>query len=194
MRPPLVILAGGAARRMGGGLKGLLPLGDTTLIGSALARLAPQAEAVALNANDPGLEAMNLPILRDTVPGRPGPLAGVLAAMRWAGGLGAARVATAAADTPFPPKDLLARLAEARAPVAMAATSDPARGRLRHPVFALWDVTLAEALEEALERGTRRVVAFADAHGNRDVDFPDEATFFNVNTPEDLVAARRMLP
>ncbi|MGR3542604.1 MAG: molybdenum cofactor guanylyltransferase MobA [Hasllibacter sp.] len=192
MKPPVVILAGGASRRMGGGLKGLAPLGGTTLIESALSRLRPQAGEMALNANDPGFEGLGLPILPDPVAGRPGPLAGVLAAMLWARDRGAARVATAAADTPFPPADLIARLTAVGAPIAMAATPDPERGRLRHPVFALWDVALADALEAALAEGTRRVVAFADAQGCRDAEFDDEAAFFNVNTPEDLAAARAM--
>lgn len=190
---PAVILAGGAARRMGGGDKGLLLLGAGTVLSSVIARLEPQAGALALNANgDPArLAYLGLPVLPDTVPGLPGPLAGVLAAMRWAGALGAARVATAAADTPFLPPDLIVRLEAAGPGIVIAAAPDPERGTARHPVFALWPVLLADALEAALAGGTRKVLAFADAQGWDEARFPNGGAFFNVNTPCDLAEARR---
>lgn len=190
MSVPAVILAGGAARRMGGGDKGLLPLGGGTVLSSVVARLAPQAGPLALNANgDPARFAgYGLPVLPDTVPGRPGPLAGVLAAMRWAG---TGRVATAAADTPFLPRDLIERLAAAGPGIVVAAAPDPERGVARHPTFALWPAALADALEAALAGGTRKVLAFADAHGWDEARFDDGAAFFNVNAPADLEEARR---
>lgn len=189
-RPPAVLLAGGAARRMGGGDKGLLALGPTTVMGSAVARLSPQVSALALSANgDPArFAALGLPVLPDETPDRPGPLAGVLVAMAWAVSLGAERVLTAAADTPFPPEDLAARLAAAGPGVVLAATPGG-----RHPVFGLWPVALRDDLRAAIEGGTRKVVAWTDRHGAVDAVFPDDAAFFNVNTPEDLAAARAMV-
>ena len=189
--PPAVVLAGGAARRMGGGDKGLLPLGRSTVLGHVVERLRPQVGPLALNANgDPArFDALGLPVLPDPVEGRPGPLAGVLAAMDWAAGLGAERVATAAADTPFPPDDLIVRLAAAGEGVVLAATPGAA-GPLRHPTFGLWPVALRDDLRAALGRGVRKVVAWADPHGAAQALFPDEAAFFNVNTPEDLERAR----
>ena len=195
--PPAVILAGGAARRMGGGDKGRLPLGGGTILSSVIDRLAPQAGPLALNANDdPARFAdLGLPVLPDPVADRPGPLAGVLAAMRWAAGLGAEAVVTAAADTPFLPCDLVPRLllAAEGAPIALAATPHPERGRVRHPVFGLWPVRLAPELEAALADGVRKVVVFAEAHGVADAMFPDEDAFFNVNTPGDHARAREMV-
>ena len=195
-QPPAVILAGGAARRMGGGDKGRLALGNGTILSSVIDRLAPQAGPLALNANDdPARFAdLGLPVLPDPLPDRPGPLAGVLAAMRWGAGQGADMVVTAAADTPFLPCDLVPRLllAAEGAPIALAATPHPGRGRVRHPVFGLWPVALADALEAALADGVRKVVVFAEAHGVADALFPDEDAFFNVNTPEDLARAREM--
>ena len=195
--PPAVILAGGAARRMGGGDKGRLPLGGGTILSSVIDRLAPQAGPLALNANDdPARFAdLGLPVLPDPVADRPGPLAGVLAAMRWAAGLGAEAVVTAAADTPFLPCDLVPRLllAAEGAPIALAATPHPERGRVRHPVFGLWPVRLAPELEAALTDGVRKVVVFAEAHGVADAMFPDEDAFFNVNTPGDHARAREMV-
>jgi molybdopterin-guanine dinucleotide biosynthesis protein A len=191
---PAVILAGGLSRRMGGGDKGLLPLGGGTVLSAVLARVAPQARTVALNANgEPGrFGALGLPVLPDPVPGHPGPLAGVLAAMDWAASLGADRVLTVPGDAPFLPLDLLERLGEA-GPAAMAASA----GR-SHPVCGLWPVSLAEALRRDLARGLRKVAGFAEAAGAVPVEFPvppgGPDPFLNLNTPADLAAARRWMP
>lgn len=193
-----VVLAGGRATRMGGGDKGLLPLGDGTLLDHVLDRLGPQVQSVALNANgDPArFEHYDLPVLADSVERHPGPLAGVLAGMDWAAGQGATQIVTVAADTPFFPRDLVARLQDASFgmthPLALAAT--PGReGRLdRHPTFGLWPVALAQDLREALEAGTRKVVLWTDKHEGRSAVFAAEHDpFFNVNTPDDLAEAQR---
>lgn len=200
-RPPGVILAGGRATRMGGGDKGLLPLGDGTLLDRVIARLAPQVSGLALNANgDPSrFASLGLPVLPDSVAGYPGPLAGVLAGLDWAAGEGAETLVTVAADTPFFPPDLVARLeAEARGmahPLVLAATPDPDRGRVRHPTFGLWPVALRDDLRDALGDGLRKVVLWTDRHGGREAlfDAPGRDPFFNVNTPDDLQAAEAML-
>ena len=190
---PAVILAGGLSRRMGGGDKGLRPFGTGTVLSAILERLAGQAEPLALNANgDPArFAALGLPVLPDPVEGHPGPLAGVLAAMEWAAGLGAAVVLTVPGDAPFLPRDLARRLGQARAPAF--ATS----GGRRHPVAGLWPVALAHALRRDLAEGQRRVETFARAHDACVVDFPVPADgpdpFLNLNTPEDVAAAVRWL-
>ena len=87
MTKPLgVILAGGKATRMGGGDKGLLPLKDGTLLGHVIARLRPQVDEIALNANgDPQrFSQLSMTVLPDSIDGYPGPLAGVLAGLDWA--------------------------------------------------------------------------------------------------------------
>src|SRR5690606_20990586 len=150
--PPCVILAGGQARRMGGGDKGLLPLGSGRVIDHVIARLAPQCGALAINANgDPARFAdFGLPVLADPVPGQPGPLAGILAAMDWAAGLGAGVVVTAAADSPFLPRDLVARLVAATTHGGAVAESPDGTGRMRaHPTFGLWPIGLRGALADA---------------------------------------------
>ncbi|WP_306133294.1 molybdenum cofactor guanylyltransferase MobA [Roseivivax marinus] len=201
MTAPLgVILAGGRATRMGGGDKGLLPLGGATLLDQVIARLAPQVAGMALNANgDPARFAdWGLPVLPDSVADYPGPLAGVLAGLDWAAGQGAETIVTVAADTPFFPRDLVARLqAEAGgmdAPLALAATPDLRRGTARHPTFGLWPVALRDDLRAALGDGVRKVVLWTDRHDGREAlfDGPGEP-FFNVNTPEDLEAAQEMI-
>ncbi|TNC74197.1 molybdenum cofactor guanylyltransferase MobA [Rubellimicrobium roseum] len=190
---PAVIVAGGLARRMGGGDKGLRPWGGGTVLSAIVARLRPQAGPLALNANgDPGrFAALGLPVLADPVEGRPGPLAGLLAAMLWAEGLGADRVLTVPGDAPFLPSDLARRLAAAGAP-AIAASA----GRT-HPVAGLWPVELAAPLRQDLAGGLRRVESFARAQGANAVEFPvprgGPDPFLNLNTPEDVAAALRWL-
>lgn len=200
MKQPVgVILAGGLASRMGGGDKGLLPLGDSTLLDQVIDRLRPQVADLALNANGDAERflTLGLPVIPDSVDGFAGPLAGVLAGLDWAAALGADSIVTAAADTPFFPCDLVPCLqlaAEGMAhPLALAATPDPKRGKARHPTFGLWPVALREDLRAALQDGVRKVVMWTDRHDGRIAMFPDEVAFFNVNTPEDLIRAEAML-
>lgn len=203
-RPLGVILAGGLATRMGGGDKGLLPLGHGVILDHVIARLAPQVGAMALNANGDSARfaRFGLPVLPDPLPEYPGPLAGVLAGLDWAAGLGAERIVSVAADTPFFPRDLVVCLqaaAEGQAhPLVLAATSGDAQtrsrsrsGLVRHPTFGLWPVALRHDLREALEGGLRKVVLWTEKHGGREAVFDTPGDpFFNVNTPEDLARAQ----
>lgn len=190
-----IILAGGRGLRMGGGDKGLLPLAGRPMLAHVIARLAPQAAPLAISANgDPARFAgFGLPVLPDTEPGHPGPLAGVLAGMDWAACLGAAQVLTAAADTPFLPQDLAQRLAEGGG-FALAASPDAAGALRVHPTFGLWPVALREGLRQALRAGTRRAAGWALDHGAVPVAFAAQPfdPFFNVNTPSDLARAERL--
>ncbi len=193
-----VILAGGRATRMGGGDKGMLPLGGQRIIDHVVDRLGPQVGGMALNANgDPARFAgLGLPVLADSLPDWPGPLAGVLAGMDWAAAKGADAVVSAAADTPFLPRDLVAGLQAAAGPSGLAlAASRDAEGKLwRHPTFGLWPVALRDDLRAALEGGLRKVVIWTDTHGAGTAEFGAEGVdpFFNVNTPEDLEAAEAL--
>ncbi|MFO8127175.1 molybdenum cofactor guanylyltransferase MobA [Yoonia sp.] len=195
MKQPLgVILAGGLATRMGGGDKGLLPLGQGTILSHVIARLEPQVAGLALNANgDPTRFAgLHLPVIADSIAGFAGPLSGVLAGLDWAAEQGATHIVTAAADTPFFPCDLVPQLLTA----AEQAGTDIALSRSpggRQPTFGLWPTALRDDLRQALQDGLRKVVVWTDKHGAAIADFPDDAAFFNVNTPEDLTKAESML-
>jgi molybdopterin-guanine dinucleotide biosynthesis protein A len=207
--PPGVILAGGLASRMGGGDKALLTLAGRPLLAHVIDRLAPQVAGLALNANgDPARFAgFGLPVLGDSIAGFPGPLAGVLAGLDWAAGQGAECIVTAAADTPFFPRDLVARLCDAavgQAHQLVLATTPRAGGDLksggrrgvdRHPTFGLWPVALRDDLRGALAGGLRKVVLWSDAHGGREALFAADGgePFFNVNTPADLERAAGMV-
>lgn len=195
-----VILAGGLARRMGGGDKALLKLDGRTLLDRIVDRLSPQIGPLALNANgDPArFTRFGLPVIPDTVEGFAGPLAGVLAGLRWAKDQGCSHIVTAAADTPFFPADLVERLRQAaeenHQPIALAATHDPQRGLSEHPTFGLWPVALADDLEHSLKDGLRKVIVWTSRHGAARAVFDDAGPlpFFNVNTPDDMAEAERI--
>ena len=189
-----IILAGGQARRMGGGDKALLEIAGRPLLAHVIDRLSPQVGEIAINANGEASRfgAFDLPVIADTVEGFVGPLGGVLAGMRWAAARGHTHIASAAADTPFFPADLVEKLRSAKGtqPISMAATDDPERGLSEHPTFALWPVDLADDLEYALTKGNmRKVIVWTSRHGCARAVFGGDYPFFNVNTPEDLARA-----
>lgn len=189
-----VILAGGQGRRMAGGAdKALLPLAGAPLLAHVIDRLEPQVERLALSANGEAgrFAGFGLPVLPDAEAA--GPLAGLLAALRWAGPLGASAVLSAPVDGPFLPPDLCPRLclAAENAPEGLALAS--AGGRL-HPTYGLWPVALAAPLAEFLASGVKpKVLDFARAHGAVEAVFADDGAFENLNTPDDLARAEALL-
>lgn len=198
-----LILAGGLSRRMGGGDKALRMLGGQQMLARVIERLRPQVGSIVLNANgDPARFAtFGLPVVADTIPDFAGPLAGVLAGMRWAREYvpEARWIVSAAADTPFFPLDLVARFHDAVADksdrIVLAVSDDGT-----HPVFGLWPIALADDLERALHAGTRKILAWTDTHDTVLVKFaPFQAggravdPFFNANRPEDLAEAETIL-
>lgn len=202
MKQPFgVILAGGLATRMGGGDKGLLPLGRGTLLSHVIDRLEPQVAGLALNANGDAarFSSFGLPVVADSIEGFAGPLAGVLAGLDWAAEQGADAIVTAAADTPFFPPDLVPQLLlkgeGMEHPLVLAATPNNRRGQVRHPTFGLWPVALRNDLRAALQGGLRKVVLWTEKHQGREAVFPVTKfdPFFNVNTPEDLKQAEALL-
>ena len=192
-----VLLAGGQARRMGGGDKCLRPLGGRTILEHVIARARPQVAALVLNANgDPVRFArFGLPVAADVVEGFAGPLAGVLTGMAWARANrpGCAWIATIATDTPFFPEDLVARMREAVAGADLACARSNGRA---HPVFGLWPVRLADDLRRAMvDEEIRKVDVWTARYRLAEVDFAAEPfdPFFNANRPEDLAEAERLL-
>lgn len=185
-----LVLAGGASRRMGRDKAGLRLVGQT-LIARAVARLAAQVAAVAIAGDpaDPLLAAAGPPVLADPLPGRAGPLAGILAGLEWAAARGAARMQVVPVDAPFLPDDLVARLAAVTDGVAVA----HAGGR-PHPVVVQLPVALRGDLAAFLAGGgSRAVQAWLDAHAPVAVAFQpangEADPFLNINTPEDFAAA-----
>lgn len=195
---PGVLLAGGLARRMGGGDKPMRMIGGRTILARVIARLAPQCDGLILNANgDPSrFAAFGLPVLADSVADFPGPLAGILAGLDWVASNrpGAAWMLSAAADCPFLPRDLVARLSQARAEQG-ASLAVAASGGQSHPVIGLWSVALREELRHALiKEDVRKIDRWTARYPLATVTWPARPLdpFFNANTIEDIAEAERL--
>jgi len=191
-----VILAGGLARRLGGGDKAMRMVGGQTVLARLIGRLTPQVTRLILNANEDAARfaEYGLPVVGDDLPDRPGPLAGVLAGLDWAAQSApdVRWVVTVPGDAPFLPEDLVARLRAARGEATLACA---ASGGRRHPVVTLWPVTLRHDLRRALvDEDLRKVGAYVGRNDPAVVEWPVEGVdpFFNVNTPADLVEADRI--
>lgn len=193
-----LILAGGLARRMGGGDKPMTRVGGATILSRAIDRMRPQCAGLILNANgDPARFAdTGLPVIADDVPDFAGPLAGILAGLDWAATHvpDVTDVASVPGDCPFLPRDLVTRLHQVRAaaslPLACARS-----GEWRHPVVGLWPVALRADLRAALTgEGLRKIELWTARHGVALAEWPDAPVdpFFNVNAPEDVAAAERL--
>jgi molybdenum cofactor guanylyltransferase len=198
--PPTLglVLAGGLARRMGGGDKAMIRIGGKTILERVLARLRPACVHIVLNANgDPArFASYQLPVVPDSVPDFAGPLAGILAGLDWAAEHAPhiAWMASVPGDCPFLPEDLVARLHAVRAgegtPLACAQSGD-----WRHPVAGLWPVALRDDLRRALvDEGLRKIEVWTARHGVAIAAWPDKPVdpFFNVNTPEDAAVAEKL--
>jgi len=194
-----VILAGGLARRMGGGDKPLRVLGGQPLLAHVLARLTPQVPAVILNANgDPArFAAWGLPVVADGLPDHPGPLAGILAALDWAAEhrVDLPFVASVPGDSPFIPSNLVARLHDVRVAAGVPLACARSDGQT-HPPIGLWPVSLRQDLRAALLAGERKIDRWTARHGVAHADWPTTPydPFFNANAPEELAEAALLLP
>jgi len=194
-----VLLAGGLARRMGGGDKPMKTIAGRTILERVIERLKPQCDQIILNANGDAsrFASFGLPVVADTIEGFAGPLAGVLTALDWTA---AHRpdvewVLSTATDCPFLPHDLVARLQHARisegAQLAVAASGDQV-----HPVIGLWNVALREDLRHALVvEDMRKIDRWTARYKLATVTWPDKPIdpFFNANTIEDLAEAERLV-
>jgi molybdenum cofactor guanylyltransferase len=198
--PPTLglVLAGGLARRMGGGDKTLQEIGGIPILARVLSRFRPQCSQVILNANgDPArFTRFGLPVVADDVPDFAGPLAGILAGLNWAvrQAPDIEWMASVPGDCPFLPRDLVARLHTARI-AAGTALACAKSGGWRHPVAALWPINLRDDLRRALrEEGLHKIEIWTARHGVAVAEWPDYPIdpFFNVNRPQDLAEAERI--
>jgi len=195
--PPTVglVLAGGRARRMGGGDKALIKVGGVAIIDRVLERLRGACHTIVLNANGDlaRFARYRLPVVADSIPDFAGPLAGILAGLDWAAAHAPATewLASVPGDCPFLPRDLVARLYAARA-AASSALACAQSGDWRHPVVGLWRVDLRDDLRHALAvEGLRKIEIWTARHGIALASWPDQPfdPFFNVNTPDDAATA-----
>jgi molybdopterin-guanine dinucleotide biosynthesis protein A len=188
---------------MGGGDKSLLDVAGKPMLAHVIQRLSSQVQKLAINANgDPErFSAFGLPVVPDTVSGFVGPLAGVLAGMRWsrANAPEVHWIATAAGDAPLLPEDLVARLLATALERSASVVFAQSYGEV-HPVIGLWSVALADDLNEQLLGGVRKVLRWSDRHASAVVEFApvrirdrELDPFYNANTPHDLDLLRSLL-
>ena len=170
---------------MGGGDKPLLAIAGRPMLAGIIAALHPLPVAISANGDPARFTRFGCPVLDDGAFAGQGPLAGLLAGLEWGSTHGAEWLLSVPGDTPFIPRGLVDALAPAPACAASM--------NRRHPLVALWPIACREPLRALLGRpGSRAVGAFAQAVGMRVVDFPAMPfdAFTNVNTPEELAAAR----
>ena len=201
---PGIILAGGLSRRMGGGDKGLLMLGETNIIERVINKISPQVGSLAININGDSsrFPDYKLPIISDSIKGYLGPLSGILAGMEWAFKNGNRYIATVAADTPFLPDDLIKRLhamvKSKNLNIGIAASRILSGDDVFiHPTFGIWEVALKDDLRDALANDTRKIMFWAKKF-KLDYYYFDTSDklsdpFFNINTPDDLEEAKYRL-
>ena len=191
-----VLLAGGLARRMGGGDKPLRTLGGKPILDHVVTRARPQVADLLLNVNgDPArFAAYGLPTAGDVIEGHAGPLAGILTGMEWARTHHpeAEWLASFATDAPFFPETLVARLRGAVAAEGADMACAQSGGRT-HPVFAIWPIALADDLRAAMTQEDMRKIDAWTARYH--VEFPTTPIdpFFNINKPENLTEAEALM-
>jgi molybdopterin-guanine dinucleotide biosynthesis protein A len=200
--PPTLglVLAGGLARRMGGGDKARIEIGGVSILDRVLATLSGRCTDIIINANgDPARFAdTGCTVVPDNVPDYPGPLAGVLAGLDWLAeqNNGVEWLLSVPGDCPFLPDDLVERLHEARRKMGAGVPLACARsGEWRHPVVGLWPLALRKDLRKALvEEGLRKIEVWTGRHGIAVADWPARPAdpFLNVNTPEDAARAQAL--
>jgi len=194
-----ILLAGGLARRMGGGDKGLKTILGQSILSRIAAIIKPQCAGLLVNANGEAerFADFGVPIVPDDVPGFAGPLAGILAGLDW---IAAHRTECTYAisiptDTPFLPADLVTRLEKARVQ-AGAEIACATSGGWTHHVIALWPVTLRHDLRHALvDEDIRKIGRVIQRFKMAYADWPVEPydPFFNANEPQDIATAEKIL-
>lgn len=187
-----VILAGGKARRMGGGDKGLVELCGKPLVEHALEALDPQVDTVIINANRnrERYAAYGYPVVADSRRGFQGPLAGMLSCLEAAE---TEFIVTVPCDSPLVPDDLVARLfrqlSEEQAEISVAHN-----GARMQPVFTLMSASLAASMQAFLDRGERKIDRWFEGHRLAVTDFSDKPDCFrNVNKPDELAQMEEQL-
>lgn len=183
-KPTGLILAGGRGRRVGGRDKGLLPYRGRALVEWVLERLTPQAGEIFISANR-NLDAYTrygYPVLVDSLPEYPGPLAGIREGLK-----AATRdwLLAVPCDMPRLPLDCVERLLQA-AVARGAQAAYPRVGGTDHYAVLLAHKSCAGALDGYLQSGGRSVHGFLTAVGALAVQFGAAEDFINLNAPADF--------
>ncbi|WP_025898288.1 molybdenum cofactor guanylyltransferase MobA [Sneathiella glossodoripedis] len=191
-KPPCVILAGGLSRRMGGEHKFLKPLGRKSLLEHVIDAVKPQVSDILINSNT-NIDETRYPVRADSFAGNLGPLCGILTGLEYFSEIGteATHMLCVPSDAPFIPLDLVDRLSDVLSGSSYSIAMAYSNHRI-HPVVSLWPFSLLDDLRNALEQeDLRKILVFAERYSLRSAEWEagDLDPFFNINRPEDLVAA-----
>ena len=187
-----VLLAGGKSRRMGRD-KRSLAVGEETLLARSLAALRSVFEHVlVVEAHDSAAIETDARVLRDLVPDC-GSLGGLYTGLKQAG---SEWVFAAACDMPFLDS------ATIRYFVGLKHEGDVVMAKLRHglqPMHALYHRSCLPVMESLIQARDFKIHRLADDPSLRvrlvlpeelRLLDPDARSFYNINTPDDLDAAR----
>ena len=184
---------------MNGADKAMMILAGKALVQHVIDRVRPQVDDLLININsDPSrLAGLGCEVVSDGMPDFPGPLAGILAGLKWTreNRPDTDWLVSCACDCPFLPSNLVSRLVgaakRAKVPIAVAAG-----GARHHPVVAAWRSDLPlDAHDILLTRAMRKVDHLIDSFANVRVEFSAEPLdpFFNINTPQDFSRAEALI-
>ena len=191
-----VIMAGGKSSRMNSIDKALMEINEQTLLSIAINKATHQTQYIVLNSNrDPSIfKNYNIKVIKDTISNHPGPLAGVLTGIEWfyKNNKKIKWVVSVPVDSPFFPNNLFNKLYESVIKSKKLIGVSSSNGRI-HPVFSIWNISLMQPLQEALNNNIRKIDLFTKSYNPAVVDFSSSVDpFFNINTPEDLIIANNL--
>ena len=189
-----VVLAGGKSKRFGQN-KSEVKLGKKTLLEHTLNKIKSKFNKIIIVSNKNLVK--NYTVISDCIEGQLGPLVGVLSAMKWIkkNNFSYSWVVTFPCDTPFFNISIIDEFTKVSRSndsyLYFAKTEEK-----RHNIFGLWSLKLAETLEEdIIKNNFRKVEKWADKIGVKTINVLHDNIdpFFNINTEEDLIEAKKIL-
>jgi len=194
-----VILSGGLSRRMDNRNKAFIKLANKPLFEYVLENISAQCDTVIINSNCNGeqFEQYQLPVVKDSIEGFLGPLAGILTAMEWVkeNSPEAQWLVSVPVDTPFLPNDLVKKLHHAsqqdKASLVCAVSNERT-----HPIIGLWPISLMDDLRTAIQDEDMRKIDLWTARykiSHPVFEYEDIDPFFNINCDEDLAEAETLI-
>ena len=192
-----VILTGGRSSRMGGGVKSLKKFNNKYIFDRIFENLQTQVDKVIINSNDSEnlFVKYNVEVIKDSLEGFLGPLAGLHATLEWLN-KNAPYInwlVTVPGDTPFIPKNLVKKLLDKVKNSNNKIVLAQSNGKT-HPIIGIWQLDLFESLKNSLNSGNRKIMDWASQHSLEYVEFTNSKydPFFNINCNEDLIEAKEI--
>ena len=192
-----VILTGGRSSRMGGGIKSLKKFNNKIIFDRIFENLQNQVQKIIINSND--LENLfanyNVEVIKDSIKGFLGPLAGIHAALEWLT-INEPHInwlITVPGDTPFIPNNLVKKLLDKAKNDGHKIVLAQSNAKT-HPIIGVWHSSLYESLKNDLNSGVRKILDWASKHPLGYAEFSNSKydPFFNINYEEDMIQAQEI--